>query len=279
MIDSEARSHYRNEGFLVIRNLINRSDCRDLYHALIRLAHKYNPTIPLSWMDKSPWIDPEVVSALTQLRKDRADCFGAIYDTLQVSQLVQQITASPQVAAVAAELLDDSLSGIAATGHMMRMDVPEDKRNALGWHQEAFYYNQNLAGENGVVAWFPLHDLRPEHGPVVVCPGSHRLGTLSAQSTGKKDYSVSEQFIVPESVISQYQEYSVIINAGDCLFFNFDLLHRSGWNHSNQIRFCAGARFHKMVADDFLPGRTLFKANEKIGRWSDHKAKTGQVSL
>ena len=68
------------------------------------------------------------------------------------------------------------------------MDPPTDDRNSLDWHQEASYYKQNLDPSHGIVAWIPLHDVRIAHGPVMVCPGSHREGLLEVPTSGKESY-------------------------------------------------------------------------------------------
>ena len=123
---------------------------------------------------------------------------------------------------------------------------------------------QNVDGNRGVVVWIPLHVLRPEHGPVEVCPESQRGGHIEIVSSGKADYSTSEQYEIPPHIIDRYHPCAVAPRPGDALLFHMHMFHRSGPNTSNEIRFVAGVRFHTMTADDFLPGRPQYAANVKV---------------
>ncbi len=165
---------------------------------------------------------------------------------------------------MAGVLLGDSVAGFTSTGPMVRMDPPKDPRNSLDWHQEASYYKQNLVPAHSIVMWTPLHDVAVEHGPVVVCPGSHLPGLVEVPSTGKETYTASEQYRVPEERVREYEPFHVVARAGDVLFFHMCLFHRSGSNVSTRLRFVSGVRFHRMLTADFIPGRLIYKPNENV---------------
>ena len=72
-------------------------------------------------------------------------------------------------------------------------------------------------------------------------------------STTEENSSYTTQIPVPEKFIEKYDDVVVPINAGDAVFFNMLLFHRSGQNVSNQIRFAVQGRFHTSTSDDFIP--------------------------
>ena len=109
-----------------------------------------------------------------------------------------------------------------------------------------------------------MQPLAKEHGPLMVCQGSHKLGKLSIQTSGKKNYETSEQFLVPQEYVDRFQEADVVAEPGSVVFFHFDLFHRSGYNVSRVIRFSATVRFHRALAEDFLPGRLIYHFNESL---------------
>ena len=53
---------------------------------------------------------------------------------------------------------------IFASGFMLRLDVPHDKRNILDWHQDGNYYNQTAPNFNALVCWVPLVDVNLNNG-------------------------------------------------------------------------------------------------------------------
>ena len=157
------------------------------------------------------------------------------------------------------QLFDDP--ALSASGHMIRMDVPLDTRNTINWHQEIPYYPQNTDGNNAAVMWFPLNRHTEEHGPVIVAPGSHKLGLVKLEHIPASNLK-SEQFIVPEEHRSKFTEFQVVIPVGDAVIFNMNLFHASGFNSSNQIRFSGTIRYHNMAANDWVPGLNYWKSSK-----------------
>lgn len=269
LLNEDQRKHYKNEGYLIVPNVIDKSLSIELYRAVVHLARKYSRKFPKDVLDLSPWENSTFCEAMLQMRAEIPDYFGAMYDCLQNSALLNQLSCNSQTITIASELLREPLAGIATSGVMMRIDTPHDTRNSLAWHQESFYYNQNLRGENGCVLWYPLHSTTIEHGAIVLCPGSHHAGKYCVSEGKKSNYGDSEQFDIPDDYIRRYETLTAVAKFGDALFFNMDLLHRSGLNSSDKIRFSAGIRFHKMLSDDFLPGRNIYKPNAIVGRSSE----------
>ena len=152
-----------------------------------------------------------------------------------------------------AKFLKIKPSDLSVSEPMCRLDVPNDKRNTLDWHQERSFFPQNRNGLNGLVCWIPLTDITEEMGPMHISPRSHTEGQLKLSNITKKNASYTTQIHVPEEIVSKYEDLVVRVNAGDAVFFNMLLFHRSGQNISNKVRLATQGRFHTSTADDFIP--------------------------
>lgn len=255
---------YRDNGYLLIEDIIPLRLINRLYETTSQLLGKHDPSWDCDKDDHTPWHNPAFHQKMIQFRKDDPTEFGAMYDSAQSSIALQQITFYEAVTNAAATLLNQQDTGLSATGFMLRMDAPNDTRNRLQWHQESSYYTQNLCSDNGLVAWIPLQTLTLEHGPVCVCPKSHANGKLQIDATGDSNYGESEQFVVPQAHIDQFETMPVLAKPGDALLFHMDLFHMSGHNTSNEVRFTAGVRYHNMLANDFVPGRFKYVENPTV---------------
>lgn len=255
---------YRDDGFLIIRDIIPLRLIKRLYDATTHLFAKYDTSWDPSEEGHAPWHNPAFHQKMIQLRQDAPLEFGALYDSVQTSIALQQLTSHEAITNTAATLLKQEAIGLSATGFMLRMDAPNDTRNRLEWHQESSYYTQNLCSDHGLVAWIPLQTLSHEHGPICICPQSHAGGKLQNDPSGKGEYGESQQYIVPAEHIARYETTPVLAQPGDAVLFHMDLFHKSGHNASHEIRFTAGVRYHSMLTDDFVPGRLRYVENPAV---------------
>lgn len=105
-------------------------------------------------------------------------------------------------------------------------------------HQD---WPSNQGSINGITAWVPLVDVTPELGPLEVIPNSHLLG---AQPHKLEGVPVLEK---------EYEGWvSLPMKAGDVLFFNTLLIHRSGENVTDQIRLSAAGRYNDLAEPTYI---------------------------
>ena len=204
------------------------------------------------------WRDQKFHTALISLREKNPSRVARIYDTLQTNSALRGALLTPKVCSLVAEALSVDWSGLSATGEMLRMDFPGDTRNSLGWHQERSYYSQNRDGRNGLVLWAPLEDVGPSTGGLGVCPGSHIKGWCPVDSSREEGQRTSEQFVVPETALSEFEPIFLDAPAGSLVLFNMHLFHRSGQTLPNRVRLSVAVRFHKTLSEDFVPGNLTY---------------------
>ena len=96
---------------------------------------------------------------------------------------------------------------------------------------------------NSVVVWIPLHDIDRSLGALEVVPESHRLGLLTTEVVerfGKVDQFADTDF------------QSIEVEQGDLLVFSSFLVHRSGTNSTDSIRWSCHFRYNDLADATFI---------------------------
>jgi len=244
---------YTKNGFAIVKNIVPAQRINSLLENIFNLFCKYSTDYQeLKNMEK-PWNTELFHKKLIEFRQKDPESFGAIYDSLKTSLTLTQLITDNKVADFVAKFLKIKPSDLSISEPMCRLDVPNDKRNTLDWHQERSFFPQNRNGLNGLVCWIPLTDITEEMGPMHISPRSHAEGQLKLSNKTKKNMSYTTQIPVPEEFVSKYEDLAVRTNVGDAVFFNMLLFHRSGQNISNKVRLATQGRFHTSTADDFIP--------------------------
>lgn len=112
---------------------------------------------------------------------------------------------------------------------------------------------------NSMVVWVPLLDVNEALGALEIVPGSHLWGLLpSEQDEWYRKVEAGERF--------NYQ--SVEVAAGDALFFSSFLLHRSGNNSTDAIRWSCHFRYNDLSEETFIarryPHPYIYKAQQEL---------------
>ena len=244
---------YTKNGFAIVKNIVPAQRINSLLENIFNLFCKYSTDYQeLKNMEK-PWNTELFHKKLIEFRQKDPESFGAIYDSLKTSLTLTQLITDNKVVDFVAKFLKIKPSDLSISEPMCRLDVPNDKRNTLDWHQERSFFPQNRNGLNGLVCWIPLTDITEEMGPMHISPRSHAEGQLKLSNKTKKNMSYTTQIPVPEEFVSKYEDLAVRTNVGDAVFFNMLLFHRSGQNISNKVRLATQGRFHTSTADDFIP--------------------------
>jgi len=244
---------YTKNGFAIVKNIVPAQRINSLLENIFNLFCKYSTDYQDLKNIERPWNTELFHKKLIELRQKDPESFGAIYDSLKTSLTLTQLVTDNKVVDFVAKFLKIKPSDLSVSEPMCRLDVPNDIRNTLDWHQERSFFPQNRNGLNGLVCWIPLTDITEEMGPMHISPRSHAKGQLKLSNKTKKNASYTTQIPVPEEFVSKYEDLIVRANAGDVVFFNMLLFHRSGQNISNKVRFATQGRFHTSTADDFIP--------------------------
>lgn len=97
---------------------------------------------------------------------------------------------------------------------------------------------------NCTVVWIPLIDVDESLGSLEVIPGSHLRGLLPAE---KDDW-----YMHTVDGFKEEEFKKVPMKAGDALIFSAFLIHRSGTNSTNNIRYSLQFRYNDILESSFI---------------------------
>lgn len=117
---------------------------------------------------------------------------------------------------------------------------------------------------DSVVVWVPLIDVDRSLGALEVVPGSHRWGLLAAEMADGYGH-LSEDAQAP---IALDALQSVELERGDALFFSTFLVHQSGTNVTDAIRWSCHFRYNNLRDPTFIergfPHPYLYRPMEEL---------------
>ena len=102
-------------------------------------------------------------------------------------------------------------------------------------------YPSHRGSENAVTVWLPLQDLKIGYGTLRVLPGSHKLKTVSG--------SIKKNSIKRIDISSKNYETKMVdlkVKAGEAIVMSQFLIHSSGDNNSDKIRFSLDFRLNDL---------------------------------
>jgi len=112
---------------------------------------------------------------------------------------------------------------------------------------------------NSIVCWLPLIDSTQDLGCIAFVPESHKLGLLME----KKE----EGFGLVRKFDDKYFK-SLDLNQGDALFFSSFLVHKSGNNITENIRWSTHFRYNDLNEKTFIengyPHAFIYKSIDEI---------------
>ena len=249
---SQIITDYNKNGYAILKNIVPPPRIDALLENIYKLYRKYSTDYEFD-ESEDPWKSEMFHKKLIEFRKKDPKLFGAIYDSLKTSLTLTQLVSDDVIVNNVAKFLNVDPSDVSISEPMCRLDVPNDKRNTLEWHQERSFFPQNRDGLHSLVCWIPLTSVTEEMGAIHISPESHTGGLITSAQNEKKSELSTRQISVPEEHVKKYEDLVVPVDVGDVVFFNMLLYHRSGINISDKVRFAVQSRFHTATADDFIP--------------------------
>jgi phytanoyl-CoA hydroxylase len=112
---------------------------------------------------------------------------------------------------------------------------------------------------NAMVIWVPLADVSKDLGAIEIIPGSHVWGLQDSRE---------DEWYRRIEGLSDAQYHSVVVSAGDVLFFSAFLVHRSGNNTTDSIRWSCHFRYNDLEESTFVsrkyPNPYIYKPQQEL---------------
>jgi phytanoyl-CoA hydroxylase len=229
----EARKHYLEEGYAVVRGLISGEEAGRVRGRLMELlngGHDW-PLSHFQVLDPVRFRNPKggVVPFGVQLPAQQEAVFREIADHPNLQRAMAELLGGP-----VERFTDQALIKNAA------IDGPSF------YHQDSFYWRLNP--ERGCNAWIALDEVGREASALGILPGTHRLWSLTPHEQYFDEPSLHDartgeafqRWRIPSEQIDFSQEVILTMSPGDAAFFTNFTWHRAEPNRSGADK-CAYA--------------------------------------
>lgn len=249
LLDGSDLEAFHERGYVVAKRVMDETELSQILPTVLGVFREYAPEA----LDKDyhSWSDSDLHADMIRLRESDPETFSSVFQSINQCLIFSSIFCGRRTARLVEQLLADPWGTICLRNPGMRIDPPMDRRVVYDWHQDSAYTEINQSGKNSVVCWVPLQRVDEENGSLIVCPESHKLGRVAVEPT-RQSRLHAEQRRVPDECVERFDEVSVEAELGDALFVHGDLIHKSGVNRSNRIRFTILGRYHRTLASDFF---------------------------
>ena len=172
--------------------------------------------------------------------------FGSeVYDAIKMVPAFVRLAASEKGEAVMRQLRPHSFPGFVSRGHGIRIDIPGEDSFRSAWHQEYLF---QLRSQDGLTLWSPLLRMRPDLGPVIFAPGSHREGIHPVrESATNRPGAYSWSLEHEAEILRRFPQVAPLTEPGDVIILDFLVLHCSGFNRSTRPRWSMQMRLFNFL--------------------------------
>tara|TARA_A100001011_G_C14235849_1_gene810991 strand:+ start:99 stop:884 length:786 start_codon:yes stop_codon:yes gene_type:complete len=253
-------------GFSIFKNYLSKKDSIDLFNTFQNYCKFYCPNL-FTDSYKNKWLDVNFNNQLIKLRKDNPKIFAAIYNSFARSSAMYQFCYDSELNKLAADILEEDKENLGVRDPVLRIDVPSDKRNTYGWHQDSAYSKLHTNSKNEIIFWIPLVNTTKKNGTLIVKPKSHIINKNVSYLKSNGGKYTSKQFLIKERFLKKFKSSHINVKANSVLASYANLFHKSGFNSSSKIRFTIIVRFYKILVNDYIHYRKNIKDIKKYSRY------------
>ncbi|MFF0885241.1 phytanoyl-CoA dioxygenase family protein [Streptomyces sp. NPDC003456] len=242
----DRQAAYRADGYLVVPQLLAASEIDALRHEAGRIGRG-----ELGAVDG---LQPAAADASDD---EAARRFLCVHFPHKLSALMHSVLSHPEIVATLTGLIGPDVKAMQSM-----LFTKGEGRPGQAWHQDEFWIPTRDRSLTGV--WIAMDDATVENGCLWALPGSHRTGVLypDREHTDQRFDCTVESYGFP------YEDDDAVpleVKAGDVIFFNGYLLHRSLPNTGRHGMRRALVN-HYMSAQSVLPWQSP-PADVHIGKW------------
>ena len=181
-------------------------------------------------------------SAVMNLSNTNHDLWVAAYDQLRFLPEILSLTEEPIIkeyikkCGIVSPVVDEIV---------IRGDMPNDDKWLSDIHQDFTYFQGSM---NCIAIWIPFQEITNDIGPLNIISSSHKNGVLEQEKNSIDDSKFS----------------AVPMKIGDALIFSQFLIHRSGKNRSDKIRFSLQIRINDLNEKEWAQRKFFFPKRQFV---------------
>jgi ectoine hydroxylase-related dioxygenase (phytanoyl-CoA dioxygenase family) len=267
------KKFFHDNGYLIVKNFYDKKIIyqikKDIYEISWEIYKKFNQ----SFKPKKFWADNFDEIVLRAKKENIKEVTSAVYDSCKKITGFYKLMGDRKLHNIAEELMGSKRIGILPKGFGMRIDYPNDEYYKARLHQD---YTSQLGSPNGIVFYTSLGNVTKKNGAVVLYTKSHTKGIFKtkidlASVHNKKTYD-PYTIQISKNELQKYKIKHLVLKETDLALFHFMLLHKSGANTSNKIRWSIVHRMfdfsHKQaISQNYIGGQNegnIFNKNKHL---------------
>jgi ectoine hydroxylase-related dioxygenase (phytanoyl-CoA dioxygenase family) len=267
------KKFFHDNGYLIVKNFYDKKTIyqikKDIYEISWEIYKKFNQ----SFKPKKFWADNFDEIVLRAKKENIKEVTSAVYDSCKKITGFYKLMGDRKLHNIAEELMGSKRIGILPKGFGMRIDYPNDEYYKARLHQD---YTSQLGSPNGIVFYTSLGNVTKKNGAVVLYTKSHTKGIFKtkidlASVHNKKTYD-PYTIQISKNELQKYKIKHLVLKETDLALFHFMLLHKSGTNTSNKIRWSIVHRMfdfsHKQaISQNYIGGQNegnIFNKNKHL---------------
>jgi ectoine hydroxylase-related dioxygenase (phytanoyl-CoA dioxygenase family) len=248
-------NHFSENGYLTIENVLSSESINELFVCFISLMARYCDKEFLKYQENSDFSSQDLSKLIILHKRQNNKGIGIVYSVIKETAIWKEVFTQKNILDIVSPILGTTKEFIVQSDYQFRMDYPKDSKHTLGWHQDSAYYPHDTDGTCGIVCNLSLHDITCKMGCVEVLAGSYQNQKLDYELT--KRQNGSEQRKPVEEVLEDERNIlSLETKKGDLSLYSMNLIHRSGFNKSEFVRFSALTRMYNSESAKFMPFST-----------------------
>lgn len=226
----------KNNGFTILKSFISKKKIFDLIN-----GYEQNLDYCLNKFIKSKPLPNNIDKKYKLLNKLDKNLKSRSYDLSKFHPTLLRLATDKKIEKIINSIFKETFF----------VDYPQiridDNKNSflLPMHQEIF----GQMSKNLLTMWCPLTNVSKFNGTLNLIPGSHKNGKLKHQFytiKGRKYHGIQKEFLENKKIVS------LKLKAGDAVLFDPYLIHGSGKNNSNKIRWTFVSRYNAISGIDYL---------------------------
>ncbi|BBH20716.1 SnoK protein [Paenibacillus baekrokdamisoli] len=244
-LSKEQIDFYKEEGYIVLPNLLNESDIAGVKEAMNQKVSQIAEELMKSSLIEDKLEDRPFKYRLAELFADlQADDFlkygrswrdrlPGYYDLMSNAKIIDAVESL-----IGGEIFSNPVYNV-------RPKIPKVAAGAVPWHQDKSYWPD--ANANPVITvWIPLVDANEVNGCLCIKPKTHRKRLLKwhQETTTGTGYTA-----LSEKQLGKTETVVLPVSAGSAILFNDRCLHMSTPNNSDEVRWSVDLRYQPTDQD------------------------------
>ncbi len=248
--DQESFSRiYNKYGFVIFKNIFDSKHIQNIEDAILSITHQERKRLENDYSEREiPQNNKSINELILEMEKINKKYVSKIYDFINSHPALYSIVSSKKLSQIISQLIyQKSTNQLIVNGFQLRMDLPRNKSELLGWHRDYDYFPG--FSSKGVVTWIPLHDIDSKTGGISIIPKKFKESDIQTKKVikkweGRKDHTTFEIANLNDLKRESLKPIRIFVKKTDIVLFNMCSIHKSEPNIGEKIRWTAQIRWY-----------------------------------